>query len=359
MRLPVRVLREVSAEPVIAVDGAWGAPGLNLSHWPGNTTPAALRHELSTGSALAFARLGAREREDFAAGAVAIANNHYDTDGICALWSVARPADALPRAGLLLDAAAAGDFFRIPTEDALAVDAIVGGLGSPGSPLAAGLAGLDDLARWQRQTDHLMEQLGAILDGDRGAYRALWEPVLEDARADRADLARSRRRDRPELDLTVWTAPAGLASSRPHAPVNGFDPGRHALQGGTPRDRVLVLAERDGGTCCRLIFGTRSWFDLPGVRPRPRPDLDALAARLNALGGTDPDGPAAWRAQPATGASPELWFGAAELESFAEHSGALRPCGTSAAAIEDTIATALSVASTSTSKSPIVSHPRR
>ena len=45
MKLPVRILLdpEVSpedpGEPLLSVDGAWGAPGLNLSHWPGNKTP--------------------------------------------------------------------------------------------------------------------------------------------------------------------------------------------------------------------------------------------------------------------------------------------------------------------------------
>ena len=53
MDLPVRIVDGPPAEPVITVDGAIGAPGLNLSHWPGNTTPKELRHDLSTGSALA------------------------------------------------------------------------------------------------------------------------------------------------------------------------------------------------------------------------------------------------------------------------------------------------------------------
>lgn len=41
MDLPFRIQTEPGAEPLITVDGAFGAPGLELSDWPGNRTPAA------------------------------------------------------------------------------------------------------------------------------------------------------------------------------------------------------------------------------------------------------------------------------------------------------------------------------
>ena len=46
---------------------------------------------------------------------------------------------------------------------------------------------------------------------------------------------------------------------------------------------------------------------------------------LDRLEGTDATAPRAWRAQPSTNASPELWFGRAVLPSFAEHNDALAP----------------------------------
>ena len=72
MNLPFRIQTEAGTEPVIAVDGAFDAPGLHLSHWPGNRTPEDLRHELSTGSALRFSALDAAERARRAAGCVAV-----------------------------------------------------------------------------------------------------------------------------------------------------------------------------------------------------------------------------------------------------------------------------------------------
>jgi len=105
--LPIRVLLDAGTEPVLSVDGAWNAPGLNLSHWPGNTTPKELKHDLSTGIALAFARLPEGRQEELAEGCVALANNHFDTDGVCAMFAVRHPELALPRSEELLAAAAA------------------------------------------------------------------------------------------------------------------------------------------------------------------------------------------------------------------------------------------------------------
>jgi hypothetical protein len=325
---------EAEGPPVISVDGAWSAPGLNLSHWPGNATPRELRHDLSTGSALLFARLAPPERERLAAGATAIVNNHYDTDGTCALYAVRHPREALERGPALLAAARAGDFYELPSEEALAVDAIVGGLDDPlRSPLARELAGRDDRGRQQLATDHALEQLGAILDGEREPYRALFEPVLERAREDQAALGAAARDDVVHLSWTIWTAPARSARA--------FDPGRHSLFGTSAADRVLVVAPSRAGTRYRLVIGTRSWFDLESRAPLPRPDLEALARRLNELEGTDPAGPAAWRAEAPGSPSPELWFGAAELARFSEHNDALLPSALDPARVRREVAEAL------------------
>ncbi len=333
MDLPVRIVEDAPDEPVLSVDGAFGAAGLNLSHWPGNRTPPALRHDLSTGSALRFAALGARERERLAGDAVAIVNNHYDTDGACALFAVRHPAAALPRAERLLAAARAGDFFQLPDQDALAIDALVEGLSDPErSPLGAELAALDDAGRWESALAHLLERFPAILDGDLGPYRPLWEPELAAVNADLADLRVAQRSEDAALDLTLWEARPGLVSSRDDA-RGTFDPGRHALFGTSSADRVLVLGPGPEGTTARLVLSTLSWFDLASERRRPRPDLSALARALDELEGTTPEDEHAWRAQPRESPSPELWFGAREQPFFAEHSAALGASRLSPAAI--------------------------
>ena len=79
MNLPYRFQEEPGTEPVLSVDGYFGAPGLNLSHWPGHETPLDLRHDLSTGSALLFARLDEAERARRAEGVILGMENEAST----------------------------------------------------------------------------------------------------------------------------------------------------------------------------------------------------------------------------------------------------------------------------------------
>jgi hypothetical protein len=321
----VRILDGPPSEPVVLVDGVLDAPGLNLSHWPGQRTPAHLRHELSTGSALAFAGLPEAEQERLAAGAVALANNHYDTDGTCALFALRYPELALPRAERLLACARAGDFFQAPDEASFAIDEIVSNLASPGSPIAAEVAGLGDRERWQRMSEHALQQLSHWLDGDLGAYRDLFAPALEHLHADRLALARAQRVLEPGLDLAVFQGTSGA-------------PGRRALTQAAPGvDRILVLQPGRLGTTARLLFSTLSWFDLPGKRRLARPDLEALTARLNEREGCAPSDELAWRAQRPLSPAPELWFGRSGVSSYAEHNAGLAESRLSAAEIASAV----------------------
>lgn len=328
MELPIRIVEGPLAEPVVSVDGAWPQPGLNLSHWPGNTTPAELRHDLSTGAALAFARLPAARRAELARGCVAIANNHYDTDGVCAIFAVRHPEAALARERALLDAAAAGDLFRFPSEQAFAIDAIVAHAADPArSPWGAALRPLAGSARHERAVNELVRVLPGLLDGELAPFAALWESELADCRADQRDLAAASFDDLVHLDFAIWTAAPGRASSRA-ASARSFDPGRHALFGATQADRVLAIGPAsapDRGATYRLVINTTSWFDLVTRRAQPRPNLAALAVRLNALEGCAVHDELAWRAQPVDSPSPELWFGRVQHPFFAEHCAALAP----------------------------------
>ena len=103
----------------------------------------------------------------------------------------------------------------------------------------------------------------------------------------------------------------------------GFDPGRHALFGATHADRILVAGPRGSGATWRFLLGTSSWFDLPERRVLPRPALEEMAARLNEMEATRADDAIAWRAQGTSTPSPELWFGGADRDMFAEHAPTL------------------------------------
>jgi hypothetical protein len=332
MDLPLAVVAARSDGLLVSVDGAWDQPGLNLSHWPGNTTPAGLRHDLSTGSALAFARLPAAERARLAKGCTAIANNHFDTDGVCAVFAVARPELALPRQAMLLETAAAGDFYQVPSERAFRLDAVITNAADEDrSPWAPRTRGLLAAEKHTLLLQELVGRLPEMLDGDLEAYAELWKPEAADLRADLAALAAAERSEVVHLDLCVWEGGRGTA----------FVPGRHALFGSTRMDRVLAIGQADGGRTYRLLLSTLSWFDLVSRRPLPRPDLRALADALNELEGTDAGAELAWRTQDPESPSPELWFGTADLEHFSERSDALRPSRLEPAAVRRATSDAL------------------
>lgn len=314
MQLPFRIQGDPGSEPVVSVDGAFGAPGLNLSHWPGNTTPPDLRHDLSTGAALAFAALSPEERARRAEGCVAVANNHYDTDGALAAFAILYPEEATAHREVMLDAAAAGDLFRCPSELAFQIDQIVTAYADPErSPIAGELSGLEDRERWGAATRALFDILPRLLAGDVEPERELWHEALERLRSDRELVNLAGLDDLVHLDAAVITSSPG---------EQVFDPGRHAFFERSHADRVLLLSTTDRGTTARFVLSTKSFFDLVTQNTQPRPDLVALCGRLNDLEGTEAGGEISWRHQNPEGASPELWFGTAGMPLYAEHAAA-------------------------------------
>ncbi|MEZ6015284.1 MAG: DUF6687 family protein [Planctomycetota bacterium] len=357
MSLPIRFQTEAGTAPVVSVDGAFGAPGLHLSHWPGNTTPPGLKRDLSTGIALEYARLPLAERAALAAGCEAIAVNHYDTDGLCALFAVLEPELALQHEPLLMAAAESGDRFRTPDLAGFRLDAVFLALADPSrSPLPADVFALRGAAKHSRLVDEGLRALRRVLAAGLEVYRALWEPAERALEADRRDLAAALFDDLVHLDLAVWTAPFGRGSTRSSAaggpsavgalnaaddgPGRVFDPGRHALFGATRADRVLALGPGPLGTTARLIIGTGSFFDLATEVGSPRPELAELVTRLQAL--EDRRGPrdaqTRWQTQAQSGASPELWYGRSGLPLYGEHAGPwLAPSQLSAEDIKATV----------------------
>lgn len=324
MELPFRIQSEPGDRPVITVDGSFGAPGLCLSHWPGHSTPKDLRRDLSTQIALAFAELPAEERKSLAAGCEAVVNNHYDTDGVCAAFAVLRPDAALPHAAALSAAAAAGDLFRTPSEQAFRLDLVITAFADPKlSPIADELQGLTNAERHQHATRALIERLPSLLaPGGLDPFEHLWAAPSAALQADQSDLAKAAFDDLVHLDAGVYLAPMDKYSSREPGGASSFDPGRHAIFGASELDRVLILGPSSAGCSARFLLNTTSWFDMPTRRAQARPDLAALCANLNQAEGTTPDAELCWRHQAQDSPAPELWFGRAGAPLYGEHATA-------------------------------------
>ncbi len=309
--LPIRFAtrpEDRGAGRVVHVDGSpigESTPkDLHLSHWPGNLTPAALMRDLSTEIAFAFLDLPDAERAALIDGAEALVLNHYDTDGVCALFVLTHPDVARAHRELLNEVALSGDFFAVRSDRAYAIDVALRELGEKARDAGAA----DPLAQKQSLVESALDRLGQWLQSDSDASADSAEAIAT-LMGDRAALAAAAFDDLVYLDFGVWTGPAKVA----------FDPGRHAFFGDGRIDRALILGQSAGGTTARFVIGTRSFFDVVTRPASERPDLTALCAKLQAMEPASSQG--AWHHHDPRSASPELWFGQPELPLYAEHGG--------------------------------------
>jgi len=246
----------------------------SLSHWPGNATPVALKRDLSTGIALAFAALNEAERVAFVGTRDVVANNHYDTDGVLSVFAVLHPEQALARRDVLLAAAAAGDFAVWRGPDALAIDlTIMASSSSPGSPVPGLAAAHSDTERWAAAYAYWLDALPELLD-DPQRHRAL---VAAEFDATLAQLERVHAGDDvhverfPDDDLAVVTTRAELGPVALHEAAGDLH-------------RVLVVHPGADGPRYAFEYRDESWFELVEKRPLPlrRVPLDALRDELDA-----------------------------------------------------------------------------
>src|ERR1044071_4425111 len=101
------------AAPAICCDGLVPGLVLELSHWTGNRTPLEFKADTSTEMALKF--VGSQASLTLAG--APIVNNHFDVDGVMAIWVLLEPEQAAASRDLLVAAAEAGDFDEWPGED--------------------------------------------------------------------------------------------------------------------------------------------------------------------------------------------------------------------------------------------------
>ncbi len=276
-----------------------------LSHWPGNDTPEALKHDLSTGIVLAWAKLAPAERAALTGSFDVVTNHHYDTDGVLSAFVALRPEEALSREDALLAAAATGDFGVWRGPDALAIELTVMALSRPDdprSPLHGALSSVSSNSeRWEQAYRWLIDELPDLLDApDRLAF--LWEDRHEAVAREIAALGQggdAAVEHHADLDLAVVTRTA---------PITKY--GLHALA--ADRSRVLLVTPDAGGWRYRFLFRVESWFDL--ARPSPPPRI-SLTAAMQTLQAHETSKAGTWWATPLDTPVAAAGFGAASRAS--------------------------------------------
>jgi hypothetical protein len=252
--------RDTVDEPNVVVDGSPNASTvLTLSHWPGTDCPDALRADLSAEMTFRYLDRGG----GLHGGAEVVTNNHFDEDGVVSVFVLTAPDEALARRDLLIDVARAGDFGWFRDRRAARASMTITALGeqATGDPY-----------------DEILAQMTRIVD-DVGAYRALWTAEDERLTATEAAIAGGAIRitEHRELDLAIVTTRPDL-----------------------PPPHEMAVHNATGCFCLAHVHGQRldvayryeTWVLYQSRRPRPRVELDGLAARLTEL---EPDG-ARWEA---------------------------------------------------------------
>src|SRR5690242_8292586 len=107
----------------VVVDGKDCGLGLQLSHWPGNRTPVRYKSDLSVEIALRY--LADLDRGIACPYSDIVTNDHYDTDGLLAIWALLNGTESLGHAGALGAAAEAGDFYEFISPQAVQFDLTV------------------------------------------------------------------------------------------------------------------------------------------------------------------------------------------------------------------------------------------
>jgi hypothetical protein len=255
----------LAGRPHAQVDGArLDGTVLSLSHWPGSGTPDALRADTSALIVERYLDAGAAGPE-----VRLVSTNHYDEDGLLAIWLLReRPPAGAPARRLAVAAAEAGDFgtWTDPAAPRVAIAAMAMAerrttpFPEVGRILAR--AGGSDPAGLLHQA--ILPRVAGLL-GDPDRYRMLWRPRWDRIAADVAllDAGDAVIDEVPDADLAILRTPRSLDPMAVHPRTR-----RMRVLTATP-DGVLSLAHR-----------YETWVDYVSRPLAPRVDLTPLAARL-------------------------------------------------------------------------------
>ncbi len=240
---------KLSGVPNIIVDGAAQEDTvLTLSHWPGSGSPAEFRADTSTEIVLNYlATPGARDQ--YAPKIRVVSNNHFDEDGLCAVWAMLNPKQALKMRDLLVDVARAGDFSTYRRPQAAKVVFTIRSYADPDiSPISDKL--VDDDGSGSRRYQALLPLLQDFME-DTDRYGPFWDEewsvMLKSKTA--MVMGEVELHEVPHVDLAVAESPEPL-----HPMV---------LYNNTERLRVLTALPGGYSSCATA---TRPGSSMPAGR---------------------------------------------------------------------------------------------
>jgi hypothetical protein len=294
--LPYASCEEVGDRPHVMVDGA-ARPGsvLTLSHWPQSPTPPALARDLSAEIVLDLQRCsqglgpgtpppGRPEQSDpvmtavvSASRAEAVTSDHFDEDGLVALFGLVDPEAAIAAGETLVGVASCGDFGVVRSDVSARVCFAIG-------PLATAEAGAHGPTAPGGRSPSTSDMYSAVLPrlpellAHPERFRRCWAEQWETFTAARAAIEQGAVtiEEYPEVDLAIFRGPDGLPNGA--APSAGERPlHRAAVHSATSASRILAFI----GERCELYFRYESWVRLVSRKVPLRPHLGPLALELS------------------------------------------------------------------------------
>ncbi len=241
----------------------------HLSHWKGNQTPAPLKADTSTEIALRF--LSHPNPKIFFPAVNIITNNHFDTDGLLAVWALLSPKKAEPMAGRLIAAAEAGDFSSFSSEEGVQINLMIEGLyASKESPFTS--------------------QLSAYPGPKEAFYYKTLLPLLPDLFRKKDEYRRFWREAYDEILLSMELFEKGVVGVEEHEAeslsviIDEHRPAKQAIDHHCQGNLFLVIEDREreeGGFGYELEYRYYAWADTvtrPPIAPIP---METLAEHLN------------------------------------------------------------------------------
>ncbi len=282
---------EEAMKPVtkVSVDGL--VPNsFHLSHWIGNATPPALKADTATEIALNF--ISGHHHKSLFPYANIITNNHFDTDGLLAVFTLLHPRQAESIAPTLIAAAEAGDFCSFSSEEGVQIHLMIERLcQAPNSPLREGLV----LSSGPKEAFYYKALLPLLPDllKQRETYRHLWKDPFDRILASMALFEKETIgiEEFEEERLTVI--------------VDHVRPARQAIDFYSKGDLFLIVEDQEqynkrGGYGYELLYRYYAWADTVRRPMIPRIPMEHLAEHLNREEGIGANAPrrGRWKALP-------------------------------------------------------------
>ena len=249
---------------IMADSGRTASTVLELSHWPGNKTPAKFKADTSTEIALNF--LASDDLSKYLSEINWVSSDHYDIDGLLSVWVLTQGKNALKNFELLRDVATIGDFDKYVSDESLKSCLIL--YYFEHNILQKAI----EKSNWKTNevTRFLYSSMFPLVDDSlhrQEQYGHFWREKYRQVQEDR-NLLQSGRVDiqeYPKFDLAIIRSPMALSDFAINERVNAL--------------RVLCIYNG----CYVLRYRYESFVEFVSSQTMPRLSLDQLVMKLNAM----------------------------------------------------------------------------